>query len=157
MRQNNFDFGSILGAASGILGNITIGDQVKGYPIKSKNTLANLQNEINGNIPAPQSIADAQTLILKAEQLIAAAANRPNNKEPVKETVRMLYREKIQALNDYIQRATALGLDENDLTPPGNPGHVAGASKDNTIWFVIGGLVLVVTIVLVVVMMKKRK
>jgi hypothetical protein len=105
-KRVGLDLGSILQTGGGILsslfGNITIGDQVPDYPIKSGNTYNKLRLEVATNIPYPSSVDQAKKLIEAAQQLKEANLKRDNAKRVI-DTIRAMYDEAIIALGEFIQ------------------------------------------------------
>lgn len=113
----------IFDAVKSIFGNITIGDQVPNYPIKSRNTEAALRAEVNQNIPYPTSVADAQALIQKAEQLKEQNLKRDNSQRVI-DTIRMMYDEAIQFLRQYISQ------NQGNVPQSGSGGNLPATGTD---------------------------
>lgn len=105
---------------------ITIGDQVKDYPIKSKNTLQKIIADIEGRYPPPKSVAEAKTQLIRVQQ---DAVDHKAGGTPVLTTYGMLFDKLAQTLQNYIE---SKGYATNNPYPSPNPNNNLGLCPDGS-------------------------
>lgn len=94
------EFVSIVSDIISFASNIFGKDNVPNYPIKSGNTFEKLKNIVQTNVPGPPtSVEHAKQLLQMAQQALAAEQGGSGS---ANETIKMMYQEVINALQQYI-------------------------------------------------------